>query len=136
MVAGTSGGMLVTRPLTWAASKTTLFVNCDGGLAVELLSGSSTVIMKSSVVAVNSTRSEIQWDHTLSQTGGVNLAPDGLPTATAAAPLRVRFTLQPKARLYSFWVSANGCGSSGGVVAGGGPGFDSSRDMHGSCAGR
>ena len=135
MVAGTSGGMLVTRPLTWAASKKKLFVNCDGGLAVELLSGSGTVIMKSSVVAVNSTRSEIQWDHPASETGGVNLAP-GLPAATAAAPLRVRFALQPKARLYSFWVSANGCGSSGGVVAGGGPGFDSSRDVHGSCAGR
>ena len=56
-----------------------------------------------------------------------------LPPATASAPLRLRFSLRPAAALFSFWPSASKCGASGGVVAGGGPGFSGSHDEHGSC---
>ena len=125
MVAGASEGTLETRPLTWSATKTILFVNSDGGLGVEVLSGRR-VVLRSSPIVVNSTRSEVTWDS----------AWKVLPSATAASPLRLRFTLQPGARLYSFWVSADHCGASGGMVAGGGPGFESSRDLHGACDGR
>jgi hypothetical protein len=37
MVAGDSIGTLVSRPLTWSASKKAMFVNCDGSLTVELV---------------------------------------------------------------------------------------------------
>ena len=139
MVADATGGSLRTRPLTWAANKTTMFVNCDGGLSVELLQvGSSKVLLRSAPMAVNSTRVEVVWAAASIETATTSTfgAAQTLPAATAAAPLQVRFTLEPGARLYSFWVSANRCGASGGVVAGGGPGFDASRDLHGSCHGR
>ena len=41
--------------------------------------------------------------------------------------LAVRLS-SPQARLYSFWVSPNKCGASGGWVAAGGAGFNASRD--------
>ena len=88
------------------------------------LGAGTTVVRKSVAISANSTRTEVVW----SADGGTSL-----PGATDAAPLVIRFTLQPKARLYSFWVSDDRCGASGGVVAGGGPGFDSSRDTRGSC---
>jgi hypothetical protein len=123
MVAGASKGTLETRPLTWAANNKVLFVNSDGGLTVEILSGSK-VVLRSAPIPINSTRSEVAW---------ADLPGKVLPSATAAAPLVLRFTLRPGARLFSFWVSTDRCGASGGMVAGGGPGFGSSRDLHGAC---
>ena len=122
------GGTVVTRPVTWGADKTQLFLNCEGGVQVEVLSvgGDEPVLRRSMVVGVNSTRVEVQW---LLDGAGSLL----LPVATVAAPVRLRFTLNEGAKLYSFWPAPDKCGASGGSVAGGGPGFTSSRDDHGSC---
>ena len=116
--------MLLTRPLTWSSAKAYLFLNCAGGVTVEILQA-GVLLRRSKVVSVNSTRVEVEW--------AAPHAGATLPTATAAAPVQLRFTLQPGAALYSFWPAASKCGASEGVVAGGGPGFVSSRDDHGSC---
>ena len=39
----------------------------------------------------------------------------------------------PRAQLYSFWVSANACGVSGGWVTAGVWGFNGTRDLYGAC---
>ena len=124
---GAVAGTLLTRPLTWSPVKTHLFLNCAGGIAVEILQA-GVLLRKSLVVSANSTRVEVEW--AAPHSGAV------LPTATAANPVQLRFTLQPDAALYSFWPATSKCGASEGVVAGGGPGFASSRDKHGSCGHR
>jgi hypothetical protein len=121
---------VLTRPLRWGADKSHLFVNCEGGLVVEVLGvdssgGVGPVLRRSVAIEVNSTRVEVQW-------GGVYTGLP-LPAATAADPLRLRFTLIAGAKLYAFWPASDKCGASGGAVAGGGPGYTSSTDEHGSC---
>ena len=120
---GVTEGML-TKPLSWSEDRTHLFLNCAGGITVEILRGGS-LLRRSLAMNENSTRLEVLW------------APpyDGetLPNASRSRPVQLRFTLQPGAALYSFWPASSKCGASEGVVAGGGPGFESSRDKHGAC---
>jgi len=84
-----------------------LFVNVDapqGDLRVELLDGNK-VVQTSAALKGDSTRLAVAD-----------------VSAFAGKPLRVRFHLK-NGKLYSFWVSADGKGASGGYVAAGGPGF-------------
>jgi hypothetical protein len=105
--AGEEEGTLVTRPLMFSGNH--LFVNLDapeGALRVEVLDGDRTVA-SSSALKGDSTRLAV----------GVDLS------SVAGKPVRFRFHLK-KGRLYSFWVTADPKGASGGYVAAGGPGFD------------
>jgi len=115
---------LTTRKVQFTGSR--LFVNADarqGELRVEVLDASGQVISpftKENCIPVrsNETLETVTWR------GGEDLS------ALANQPVRFRFYLT-KGRLYSFWVSGSS-GASGGYVAGGGPGFQSSRDTVGS----
>ncbi len=119
---GPAGGSLKTRMLRFSGRH--LFVNADaakGELKAEVLDSRGRVIAPFSeanceLMQVDSTRHQMQWKG----------APDMAHLAGDA--IRFRFLLR-QARLYSFWVSADDAGHSGGYVAAGGPGFERSRDV-------
>ncbi|MCX6623912.1 MAG: glycosyl hydrolase family 32, partial [Acidobacteria bacterium] len=125
MDAGDAGGTLTTRPVRFRGSH--LFVNVDsvsGALAVELLDSRGHVILpfskaNSVPMHLDSTLEEVRWK------GGSDLS------SVAGTVVRVRFHLR-SGRLYSFWVSPDPSGASGGYVAAGGPGFTGPVDTAGS----
>ena len=111
MEAGDEGGVLVTRPVTF--SGTHLFVNVDapeGELRVDVLDGDKTVA-SSSAVKGDSTRLAVAVDL----------------SAAVGKPVRFRLHLR-KGKLYSFWVTSDPKGASGGYVAAGGPGYEGAVD--------
>jgi hypothetical protein len=113
MDAAAEEGTLTTRPLTFNGSR--LFVNADlreGELRAEVLEGGK-VIRTSAALKGNGTKLEL-----------ADLS--GLSGKT----LQLSFRLKQGA-LYSFWVSSDPKGSSGGYVAAGGPGFEGLRDLSG-----
>jgi hypothetical protein len=107
MDAPDEGGVLTTRPLTFKGKH--LFVNLDGELQVEVLDGDK-ASPAGAAVKGNATR----------------LAVTDV-SAFAGRAVRLRFHLK-KGRLYSFWVSPDAGGASGGYVAAGGPGFTGPMD--------
>lgn len=117
MDAGTDGGTLTTKQVTFSGHR--LFVNVDcpeGRLRVDVLDENGKPIegfsrARCRPLAVNSTMSEVTWEGTkdLSRLVG--------------RPVCFRFHLQ-NGQLYSFWVSPDENGASNGYVAGGGPGFE------------
>jgi hypothetical protein len=119
---GTSGKAqtLTTRKLKFSGAN--LFVNADAGqgeLLVEVLDENGRVIVPFSKdnclpIRSNKTLQSVSWK-------------DADLATLAGQPVRFRFSLQ-NGRLFSFWVSGDGSGASGGYVAGGGPGFSTSRD--------
>ncbi len=119
--AGAEGGTLTTRPVVFKGSR--LFVNVaapGGKLTVEILDEAGKVIAPFTrtdcrTISGDSTKREVRWDS----------APD--LSALAGKPVRFRFHLT-NGSLYSFWVSRDERGASGGYVAAGGPGFSSLRD--------
>ncbi len=111
MDAAAEEGTLTTRPLTFRGSR--LFVNADlreGELRVEVLEGGR-VLRTSSTLKGNGTKLE------LADLSGLS-----------GKALQFRFRLKQGA-LYSFWVSADAGGASGGYAAAGGPGFEGLRDL-------
>ncbi len=114
-------GELVTRPILF--SGTHLFVNADtskGELRTEVLDLDGKPIAPFTAencvpVAADKTRADITWR------GAKNLA------ALAGKPVRLRFTLR-NGSLYSFWLSKDATGKSGGYLAGGAPGHQTLRD--------
>ena len=121
MDAADSPCFLTTRPLLFSGKK--LFVNADvkkGNMKVEVLDENQNVIEpytkdNCQAVSQDSTIVPVTWR------GAESLQP------VAGKPVRFRFSLQ-KGSLYSFWVSADDSGASGGYVAAGGPGFSGNRD--------
>ncbi len=121
MDAGTDGGQLTTRPLTFTA-KPCLFVNADakaGELRVEVLDAEGRTVKGFGAaecvpLTSDAARSRIAW------TSGRTL------DALNGAPVRFRFCLR-SGSLYAFWVAGEN-GASGGYLAGGGPGYSSLRD--------
>ncbi len=121
MDADASGGTLITRPVTFNGSH--LFVNADvpnGKLTVEVLDESGKILApydRKACVTVrgDSTKREVHWD------GAKDLS------AAAGKPVRLCFHLTD-GKLYSFWVSKDGSGESGGYLGAGGPGFSGPRD--------
>jgi hypothetical protein len=114
-------GALTTRPVKFSGAH--LFVNLAaprGELAVEVLGQDGKVIAPFSrenclPIIGDHTRAEVKWKN------GGDLA------KLAGQPVKLRFHLRNGA-LYSFWVSADARGASGGYVAAGGPGFSGSKD--------
>lgn len=125
MDADSAGGTLLTRPLRFSGSR--LFVNIDanqGELRVEVLDQNDQVIPPYSVqeclpVREDSTRYAVCWQD----------APEFAGLAGQIVKFRFHLT---RARLYSFWVSADAAGASHGYVAAGGPGFSGYTDTVGS----
>lgn len=120
VIDGVAGGMLLTRPVTFAGSH--LFVNADlgdGELRVEVLDATGraiTGLTSEQCVPVrgNATTHAINWNGQTLQ-------------AVAGTPVRLRFSMT-RGRLYSFWVSRWPTGESSGFVAAGGPGFSGPAD--------
>lgn len=102
-------GALTTRPLTFKGSH--LFVNLTAPEAarVELLVDGKPVLSSKSLKG-DGTKLPVTFD-------------GGDLSGFAGKPVQFRFTLE-KGSLYSFWVSADARGASGGYVAAGGPGFE------------
>lgn len=124
---GADAGTLVTRPIRFSGSH--LFVNADasaGELRVEVLDAQGVPIgpfTRDNCVPIraNGTLQQVSWQ------GAEDLA------SVAGEPVRLRFSLR-NGSLYSFWVSEEESGASGGFVGAGGPGFTSHRDTTGRAA--
>lgn len=125
--AGEAGGIVTTRPVRFSGKH--LFVNvatAKGRLQAEIVDESGRAIEpftlgNSTPVAVDSTSVPVRWRgaEDLSSVSGKNV--------------KLRFHLA-SGELYSFWVSPDESGASGGYVAAGGPGYDGHRDTVGRAA--
>ena len=124
MDAGQSGGTLTTRPVTFQGRY--LFVNADtshGELRVEVLGRNAETIEPLTAygctpVSTDTAAQRVYWT-----------AADDLSRLTEA-PVRFRFHVT-NGKLYSFWVSPERTGASGGYVAAGGPGLTGAIDTAG-----
>ena len=119
-----AGGMeknLCTRPVTFKGKR--LFVNVDapeGELTAAITDVNFRPIAPFTSancmpVRADSTKHEVRWK------GAEDLG------AVSGRPVCIVFNLK-RGKLYSFWVSPDGAGKSGGFVAGGGPGFSGGKD--------
>ena len=114
-------GELVTRPVKFSGCH--LFVNADarfGSLAAEVLDADGKPIPGYSATDCHSLVRKDTTRHELTWTGG-DLS------RFSGKPVRFRF-IQEVASLYSFWVSKNPSGTSGGYLAAGGPGYKGLKD--------
>jgi hypothetical protein len=136
---GAGAGTLTTVPLTAGTSSSRIsqnvFVNINAthsptaSVMVELLDAAGSVLKTSHKMAgVDATRLLVPWSsETIATTQDQALA-------WARGNVRLRFTLEDGAHLYSFWVSDEAsCGASRGPVAAGGGAFTSGWDTHGAC---
>ena len=127
MDAGQAEGALTTCPVKFAGKY--CFVNVaapQGELRVEILGTDGKVITpftKENCVPItaDSTIQPVSWR------GARDLS------AVSGESVRFRFYLR-RGHLYSFWVSTQESGASGGYVGAGGPGFTTNRDAVGSAA--
>ncbi len=125
MDAADGEGTLTTRPGLFTAKH--LFVNVDapeGELRVEVLDGDGNVIAPFAreqclPVRADSTLQNVRWR------GAADLSP------VAGKPVSFCFVLR-RGRLFSFWVSPDSKGASGGYVAAGGPAYTGPTDTVGS----
>ncbi len=121
MDAGDQEGILTTRPLLFGGGS--LFVNAavsQGTLRVEVLDENGNVLEGYSrahcmPLHTDSTMTEVQWNNSSDL------------SFLSGKPVRFRFVLQ-NGSLYSFWISSDMSGQSGGYVAGGGPGVSNPTD--------
>jgi hypothetical protein len=125
--AGASTGTVTTKPVLFSGSH--LFVNADcpdGGLRAEAIDADGQVIEPFSQAncipfSGDRTLAPLTWE------GAGDLSP------LAGKPVRFRFFLK-RGAFYSFWVSADETGRSGGCIAGGGPGYTGQTDKVGTTA--
>ena len=114
-------GELVTRPVKFSGSR--MFVNADtrfGKLSVEVLGEDGKPFPGYSAADCRGMEREDATKREISWAGG-DLA------RFAGKPVRFRFR-QEVASLYSFWVSRDASGVSGGYVAAGGPAYKGLKD--------
>ena len=122
MDAGSAGGTLTTRPLTFDGKCLYVNVDCpDGELRADVLDEAGVPIEPFTLsncraVSCDSTRAAIAWHDDLSSLAG--------------KAVRFRFHLT-NGNLYAFWVSADESGASHGYVAAGGPGLTGPTDTVG-----
>jgi hypothetical protein len=114
-------GELKTRPVIFDGS--CLFVNADttgGELRVEILDQDDQVVTPFSreaciPITIDSTKQQVEW------AAGADLS------SLKGKPAKFKFYLE-EGKLYSFWVSADAGGASGGYMAAGGPGIIGATD--------
>jgi predicted neuraminidase len=106
-------GELMTRAVKFKGKH--LFVNVNGEVRVEVLDEAGKVIRSSKVALGDQTKLKVEWANgsDLSDVVGQNV--------------KFRFHLT-KGSLYSFWVTSDENGASGGYVGAGGPAFNAVRD--------
>ena len=115
MDAGSTGGTLTTRPVTFTGKCLHVNVDCpEGQLTVEVLAEDGAPIEpftfdNCDAVSCDKTCVPVTW-------AGADL------TTLAGKTVRFRFRLDAGS-LYAFWVSPDRSGASCGYVAAGGPGF-------------
>jgi len=125
-------GVLVTRPAQFSGDKTAMFVNVGGADARRLAVSVLDAATEQPLPGLASGKIDQQGVR-------VQVAFEGGASALAKAggtPVRVKFYLPAganDAQLFSFWLADDSCGASNGWVAAGGPGFNASRDLCGSC---
>lgn len=125
--AGSSPGILTTRPIVFSGKH--LFVNADasgGSLVAEIVGLDGTPIPPFTFdncvpIQTDGTIMPVQWkgEPDLSRLSNV--------------PVKVRFK-SDNCKLFAFWVSIDETGRSDGFVAGGGPGYDTNIDTVGKAA--
>ncbi len=119
--AGAAPGELVTRPLSFQGNHLFVNVDCpDGELRIEVLNREGELLKPfrladCQVIKVDSTRHRVTWQ------GADDLASRG------DEPVRLRFQLQ-NGKLYSFWVTNDREGASGGYLAAGSPAHQGVQD--------
>lgn len=117
-------GFLQTRPVIFSGKHLFVNVDCpDGELRVEVLDENNVVLSMFSAeecvpVRTDKTLCLVEW------AAGMDLS------SLAGQPVKFRFHLT-NGKLYSFWVSPDEKGASGGYVGAGGPGFDGVVDNKG-----
>ncbi len=122
MEAGSEERKLCTRPIMFSGKH--LFVNVDGGhgnLVIEICQEDGTPIPgftrnDCKPVSIDSTKHIVAWNNGDSVESLVD------------KPIRLKFYLSDS-KLYSFWVSRNREGRSGGATAAGGPGLNGTWDI-------
>ena len=115
-------GELTTRPVKFNGKH--LFVNLNGELRVEVLDDKGRVRAVSEVVSGDSTLQQVSW-------AKENDKPDRTDLSDLSGkPVKLRFKMT-QGSLYSFWVSPQACGASGGYLGAGGPGYDTLVDTQG-----
>jgi hypothetical protein len=107
-------GELLTRPIRFKGKH--LFVNVNGEIAVEVLDDAGKVLRTAKPTSGDNTKLKIRWDDHADL------------SALSGKPVRFRFRVN-QGSLYSFWVTPDDRGTSGGYVAAGGPGFQGVRDL-------
>jgi len=107
-------GELVTRPIRFKGKH--LFVNINGEIAAEVLDTNGKVLRSATPISGDDTKLKIRWN------GEADLS------TLSGKPVRLRFRVNTGS-LYSFWVTPDESGASGGYVAAGGPGFRGTRDQ-------
>lgn len=107
-------GTLTTRPVSFSGEH--FYVNMVGKLSVEVIDEAGTILRSSQVVSGDSTKLKIEWSD-----------PSDMSNF-AGKPVRFRFHLD-EGSLYSFWVSNDPGGGSGGYLGAGGPEFAGLRDI-------
>jgi hypothetical protein len=106
-------GSLTTRPVRFSGK--VLFVNVAGEIRVEVLDEKGSVVKESLPQSADSTIAPVAWKD------------GGDLSALAGKPVRIRFHVKD-GKFYSFWVSPDAKGASGGYLAAGGPGYPGNRD--------
>lgn len=100
-----------------------LWLNVDtsapgASIYVKLLNPQGQILAHSAAIRnLNATKTPVSW-----------LDGDAIGAMSAGAPFQLRFYLEGAAQVFSFWVSSDECGTSGGYMAAGGPGFAMGRD--------
>ena len=125
---GGGGGSFRTRPLRYLPENPPwdpagLFVNVNtsaagASMTIKLLKDGDIVAHSVPITGVNSTKQRVAW-----------LDGDAMGAISGGASFQLEVYLRGHAELYSFWVSSDACGTSGGPVAAGGPGFPMGRDQ-------
>ena len=124
---GLSSGWMLTRPMRYLPDDPPwdplgLWLNVDASasgasVTIKLLKLGEIVAHSAPILNTNATNTPVKW-----------LDGDAMGAISGGAPFQLKFYLDGPAQLFSFWVSSDECGTSGGFMAAGGPGFAMGRD--------
>ena len=125
----TSSGWVLTRQLRFAPSDSApwdprgLWLNLNtstpgSSLKLKILKAGAIVAESAPITGIDSTKQLVNF------TRG-----DAMGAISGGVPFSIKFYFAGGAQLFAFWISTDECGTSGGHVAAGGPGFAMGRDQ-------
>ena len=97
----------------------------NASLSIKLLKGDAIVAHSEEISGVDSTKLRVAWLKDGSQPMGA---------ISGGAVFRLKIYFEGSAELFALWISGDECGTSGGYMAAGGPGFPMGVDA--TCDGR